>query len=87
MTKLPNKEFRQMVPLLREKGFYEPEEPRPISWPEYNLSQIDDARETLVFIRGSVDEAEYMFLHWKVGKPLTDPKNTLESYMGLQIVE
>jgi len=74
MTKLPNKEFRQMVPLLREKGFYEPEEPRPISWPEYNLSQIEDARETLEFIRGSVDEAEYMFLHGKVGKPLTDPK-------------
>ena len=47
MTKLPNKEFRQMVPLLREKEFYEPEEPRKISWPEYNLSQIEDAKETL----------------------------------------
>ena len=30
MTKLPNKEFRAMVPLLREKDFYEPEEKRQI---------------------------------------------------------
>ena len=51
MSKLPNKEFRAMVPLLREKEFYEPEEQREISWPEYNSSQIDDAYETLAFIR------------------------------------
>lgn len=37
MPKLPNKEFRAMVPLLREKGFYEADYKRPISWPEYNL--------------------------------------------------
>lgn len=74
ITKLPNKEFRQMVLLLREEGFYEHEEPRRISWPEYNLSQIEDAKETLEFIRDSVDEAEYLYLNGKVGKPLTDPK-------------
>lgn len=74
MPKLPNKEFRQMVPLLREKGFYEHEQPRPISWPEYNLSQIEEAKETLEFIRDSVDEAEYISFNNKVGKPLTDPK-------------
>lgn len=74
MTKLPNKEFRQMVPLLREKDFYKHEEPRRISWPEYNLSQIEDAKGTLEFIRDSVDEAEYMFLCGKAGKSLTDPK-------------
>lgn len=74
MTKLPNKEFRQMVPLLREKDFYEAEEPRPISWPEYNLSQIEDAKETLKFIRDTIDEAENCSLKGKAGKPLTDPK-------------
>lgn len=74
MTKLPNKEFRQMVPTIREEGFYEHEEPRKISWPEYNLSQIEDAKETLEFIRDFVDEAEYMKMKGKVGKPLTDPK-------------
>ncbi len=74
MTKLPNTEFRKMVPLLREKGFYEYEEPRAISWPEYNLSQIEAAAETLEFIRNMIDEAEYMPTLGKIGKPLTDPK-------------
>lgn len=74
MPKLPNTEFRRMVPLLREKGFYEYEEPREISWPEYNDSQIEAAAETLKFIRDSIDETEYMRTPRKVGKPLTDPK-------------
>lgn len=74
MTKLPNKEFRQMVPTIREEGFYEHEEPRKISWPEYNLSQIEDAKETLEFIRDTVDEAEELSFKGKVGKPLTNPK-------------
>lgn len=74
MTKLPNKEFRQMVPLLREKGFYEYAEQREISWPEYNLSQIEEASETLEFIRDAVDGTTYLKTAGKVGKPLTDPK-------------
>ena len=74
MPKLPNTQFRAMVPLLREKGFYESEEWREISWPEYNDSQIETAAETLVFIREKVDEANYMPTEGKVGKPLTNPK-------------
>jgi len=74
MPRLPNKKFRAMVPLLREKEFYEPEEQRKISWPEYNLSHIENAYETLKFITDSVDEAELMPTNGKVGKPLTNPK-------------
>jgi transposase len=74
MPKLPNKEFRAMVPLLREKGFYEDEEPRQINWPAYNATEIDSAYETLIFIRDSVDESSYLQTPGKVGKPLTDPK-------------
>ena len=74
MTKLPNKKFRAMVPLLREKNFYEHEEPRTISWPEYNLSQIEDAKETLKFIRESVDLCHCLESSGKMGKPLTNPK-------------
>lgn len=81
MTKLPNKEFRQMVPLLREKDFYEHEEPRRISWPEYNLSQIEDAKETLDFIKESVDSCEYLKLNGKAGKPLTDPKELAKAVL------
>lgn len=73
MVKLPNKEFQQMVPLMREKGFYEHQDLRPISWPEYSLSQIMDAKETLEFIRNVVDEVETLSLKGKVGKPLTNP--------------
>ena len=74
MPKLPNVKFRRMVPLLREEGFYEPEEPRPISWPEYNLSQVEEAKDVLYFIRDSVDESEQLIIKGKRGKPLTDPK-------------
>lgn len=81
MPKLPNKEFRAMVPLLREKGFYEHEEPRKISWPEYNLSQINDAYETLTFIKDSVDKAEYFNTKGKTGRPLTDPKSLAKAIL------
>lgn len=63
-----------MIPLLREKGFYEYEEPRKISWPEYTASHIEAAPETLDFIKNFVDEASYMRIKGKAGKPLTDPK-------------
>jgi len=74
VPRLPNKEFRRMVPLLREKGFYEYEEPREISWHEYTESHIEAAPETLDFIQNSVDEAAYLQRKGKVGRPLTDAK-------------
>jgi len=81
MSKLPNKEFRAMVPLLREKWFYEPEEKRQISWPEYNLSQIENAYETLRFIRDSVDQTEYLKIKGKTGRPLTNPKSLAKAIL------
>lgn len=81
MPKLPNKEFRKMVPLLSEKGFYKHEEPREISWPEYNLSQIEEAREVLDFIRESVDKCRYLNIKGKRGRPLTDPKSLAKAVL------
>ena len=81
MVMLPNNEFQELVPLLREKGFYEPQNPRKISWPEYNLAQIEDAQETLEFIRDSVDATRYMKTEGKVGKPLTDPKTLAKAVL------
>lgn len=74
MTKLPNKEFRAMVPLLREEDFYEHEPIRKIHWPEYNESQIREVTEALDFIQQQVDSCKYLELKGKVGRPLTDPK-------------
>ncbi|MBI2647133.1 hypothetical protein HYW99_01535 [Candidatus Woesearchaeota archaeon] len=81
MVKLPNQEFRQLVCLIREKDFYEHEEPRAIHWPEYNLSQIKEAEETLRFIRESVDEANILTLKGKAGKPLTNPKSLAKAIL------
>ena len=81
MPRLPNKEFRAMVPLLREKGFYEPEEKRQINWSSYTQTEIDSAYETLKFIRESVDKADYMPAHGKAGKPLTDPKTLAKAVL------
>lgn len=71
---LPNVEFRQMVPLLRKKDFYRAESARPINWSVYTQTQIEDAKKTLEFIREKVDEANYLPVPGKVGRPLTDPK-------------
>jgi transposase len=84
MHYLPNKEFRQMVPLLREKGFYKYEQPRPISWPEYNQTEIENAIETLQFIRDSVDETELMPCEGKVGRPLTNPKSLAKAVLACE---
>ena len=81
MAKLPNKEFRQMVPLLREKDFYEAELIREIAWPEYNLSQIEEASDVLDFIRESVDKCECIDRQGRVGRPLTDPKSLAKAVL------
>ena len=74
MHKLPTKQFQQLVPILREKGFYQEQEQRPISWSEYTLAQIEDAKATLIFIRDAVDSCHSLDLVGQVGRPLTDPK-------------
>ena len=81
MSKLPNEEFRQLVCLMREKEFYEPEEIRPIDWPKYNLTQIKEAKETLNFIRTQVDEEEALSLKGKAGKPLTNSKSLVKAIL------
>lgn len=44
LTVLPNKEFKKLVKLSRDKEFkkkiYKAQEPRKIDWPAYNISQI-----------------------------------------------
>lgn len=74
MPRLPNAQFHLMVPTIREEGFYEYEEPRAISWSEYNISQVEEARDVLDFISESVDSCEYLSVRGKIGRPLTDAK-------------
>lgn len=77
-NKLPNVEFRKLVTLLREpkekKKFYQAQEPRKIDWPAYNLAQINQAKDSLSFIRESVNCCPKISTQGKCGKPLTDPR-------------
>ena len=85
MAKLPNKEFRQLVCLIRdEKEFYEPEIKRPIQWPEYTLAQVKEAAETLDFIKYEVDRAEHLSIKGKAGKPLTNSKSLAKSVLACE---
>lgn len=71
VVKLPNEQFRVLVSEVRENSPYLPKEQRPISWPEYTTSQIQDAKETLCFISEVVDQMQPWII-MKTGKPLTD---------------
>src|SRR3989344_1178512 len=81
MTKLPTKQFQQLVPKLREKGFYEEQEQRPIIWSAYTLTQIEDARSTLTFVRDAVDSCHSLDLAGQVGRPLTNPKDLAKAVL------
>jgi len=88
MVKLPTKEFQELVPKLREKDFYKSSSQRKICWSEYNLSQIEDSVESLMFIKEAVDSCGSIDLSGRVGKPLTNPKSLAKAillceFMGL----
>src|SRR3989344_1275851 len=71
--KLPNEKFRKLVEFVNEgredktKKIYENKEPRKVDWKAYNFSQINNIKESLIFIK---EEVEKCFLPpRKVGKP------------------
>ena len=75
----PNREFRKLVELLNEERenkpknrVYEARKMRSIDWKAYHLSQINNIKETLSFIKKEVEKCKSP--PRKVGKPLTDPK-------------
>ena len=69
----PNKEFRKLVKYANEARknkrikFYDNKKPREINWNAYTLSQINDAKETLLFIKREVDKCKMP--PKKAGKP------------------
>src|SRR3989344_1561811 len=71
--KLPNEKFRKLVKFVNEgredktKKIYEDKESRKVNWKAYNFSQINNIKESLIFIN---EEVERCFLPpRKVGKP------------------
>ncbi len=90
MTKHPNKEFRKLVKDLRDpkkkKKLYSAQEQRKISWPEYNLSKINDIKDTLIFIRESVNKIKVKDNFKKVGRPPANPKNLVKAILFCEAV-
>lgn len=82
-----NAEFRKLVPKLREKGFYKSQEQRQISWPEYNLAQINEIKDALVFIRESVDSAQTINVKGAVGRPLTNAKVLTKAILFCELIQ
>jgi transposase len=56
--RLPNRKFRELVPKLREKGFYIPKEKRKIDWRRYNQSQTEEALVIIPRINKLTDSCE-----------------------------
>ena len=79
--RLPNKEFHQLVPKLREKGFYPSQEQREINWPIYNKNEIDNIIEVLDFISNIVDAIELPSIDGKTGRPLTNPHSLAKAIL------
>ena len=90
--KLPNEQFRKLVEFINQsredksKKIYEDKEIREIDWAAYNKSQIENCKETLLFIKNSIDKC--IDPPKKVGKPLTNPKELAKAilvceYFGL----
>ena len=81
MVKLPNKEFHQLVPKLREKDFYPAQEQREINWPVYNLNEIDNIIEVLDFIQQRVDAIKLPSIDGKTGRHLTNPHSLAKAIL------
>ena len=82
-----NQEFRKLVPKLREKGFYKSQEQRSISWPEYNSTQINEFKESLIFIRESVNAVQCINNKGKVGRPSTDAKVLVKAILFCELIQ
>lgn len=90
MAKHPNKEFRKLIKALRDpkkkKEIYKAQEQRKISWPEYNLSKINDIKNTLIFIRKSVNKIKSKEDYKKVGRPSINPKNLVKAILFCEAI-
>jgi len=83
-SNLPNKEFRQLVPKLREKSFYKSQEKRKINWHKYNFAQINEAK-LLIEIKKLVNSCVQIKFS-KVGRPLTNPKELTKAILVAELL-
>jgi len=82
--KVINREFRRLVPKLREKGFYKSQEKRQIKWKEYSLSQIQEVK-LLEKIKDLVDTFDARKTK-SFGRPLTNPKDLSKAILVAELL-
>lgn len=89
MKKHPNEAFRRKIKMLRnkekKKEFYENQNQRKISWPEYNSAKINDLKQTLIFIRKSVNRI-YFERKKSVGRPSINPKSLVKAILFCEAI-
>lgn len=71
--RLPNTEFRRLVPKLRKRGLYKSKEKRSIDWKKYNEAQTEEALTLLDKINDLVDSCEVKKLS-DLGRKGVNPK-------------
>ena len=87
--KLPNKQFRKLIEFINQsredksKKIYQDKDIRKIDWIAYNQSQINNSKETLLFIREAVNKC--IDPPNKVGKPLTNPKSLAKAVLVCEL--
>jgi transposase len=82
--RLPNREFRKLVPKLRKKGFYKPKEERKINWHDYNNAQINEA--VLIDYTKKIVNSCVQINHKKVGRPLTNPRELAKAILVSELL-
>jgi len=82
----PTKQFQVLVPKLREKGFYHSQKERKISWSIYNLNQINDLKESLIFIREEVEKCNCL-IYIRAGRPLTNVKSLAKAILFCELFQ
>ena len=82
--KVINREFRRLVPKLKEKGFYKSQEKRLINWKEYTLSQINEVKlldKITIFVDSFILKETKSF-----GRPATNPKDLAKAILVAELL-
>lgn len=87
MSRNMRKEFNQLVPKLREKGYYLPQPQRKIDWSAYTENQINDIIDTLDFIKTQVDKVHAPAFNKSksIGRPPTDTGILAKSILFVEL--
>lgn len=85
-AKTKKEELQELVPKMREMGFYKSKKQRKIDWSSYTLNQINDIIDTLTFIREEVDKISIPEKKKKAGRPPTNPHVLAKAILLIELL-